>query len=253
MIAGAYRLDGILVRGAHHMLVAATHAQLGARVVLELAWPTRVDRTTVQRFLRDARAASGLHTRHTARVLDAGALDDGGFYLASEHVAGEDLRAALAHRGCVGAHEAASWLVPVCEAIAEAHEAGIVHRELELEGVVVTPAGVKVTGLARMTALVRVPYADPRTDIFAIGRMLFELVTGHSPLVAGVASLRARTYLPQGFISILERCLAPDAARRYQRAGDLAAALAVFAAPQLHREAPPFTAANVVAVEADRG
>jgi serine/threonine-protein kinase len=252
LVAGAYRLDGILLRTAHQMIVAATHAQLGTRVVLELAWPTHINSTTVQRFLRDARAASQLQSAHIARVLDAGALDDGGFYVAAEYIAGEELQHSLAQRGSLPVHEAASLVVQLCEAVAEAHANDIVHRDLSLANVLVTQSGVKLLGLARMSSLLRAPHADARTDIFALGRMLFELVTGTSPLVAGVSLLRQRAHLPHAFVAIVERCLDPDAARRFARVWDLSSALAVFTARQVHREAPAFTAANLVAVEADR-
>lgn len=252
LVAGVYHLDGILLRGERYMIVAATHARIDARVVLELAWPTWIDHTTVQRFLREARAASTVQSRHAARVLDAGALDDGGFYVATEYVSGEDLRSALAQRGSITPHEAAGIVIQVCKAIAELHACGCVHRDLDLSNVRLTHAGVVVVGHARLTSLLRAANADTRTDIFALGRMLFELVTGQSPLVAGVALLRERTYLPKGFVAVIERCLDIDAARRYPRVADLASALAVFAVQQVHREAPAFTTANLVAIEADR-
>jgi serine/threonine protein kinase len=251
LVAGAYRLDGILLRGERYMIVAATHLEMRLRVVLELAWPQRIDSTAVQRFLQEARAASQLRSPHLARVLDAGALDDGGFYVATEYVEGEDVRAELAHRGAIAPHEAATVLIQVCDAVGRLHAADVIHRDLDLSNLRTTRAGIKVVGHARMTALLRAPNADTRSDIFALGRILFELVTGQSPLVAGVALLRERAHLPLGFVAIVERCLALDATQRYQRAGDLAAALGVFSAPQPLREAPPFTAADLVAIEAD--
>jgi serine/threonine-protein kinase len=247
LVAGAYRLDGILLRGDRAMIVAATHVQLAARVVLELAWPARIDSTLVQCFLHDARAASELSSRHVARVLDAGALDDGGFYVATTYVEGDDVGTAIAQRGAFSAREAAAAMIPVCEALAEMHAAELVHRDLELANLRVTPAGIVLVGHARLTSLLQAPAADARDDIFALGRILFAMVRGHS----GVA-LRARSDLPQGFVAIVERCLQSDPARRYQRASDVASALAVFTAPQPVREAPRFTSANLVAIEADR-
>lgn len=249
LVAGAYRLDAIRERGPNHMIVAAHHAKLGTRVVLEMVWPTRIDSTMVQRFLHESRAASELRSAHIARVLDAGALEDGGFYTASEVIEGEPVRMLLAQRGSLAVHEAAQIGTQICDAVAEAHANEIVHRDLELGNIIITSAGVKLAGIARLAALIRSPHADPRTDIFALGRVLFELVTGQSPLVAGVALLRHRS-LPAGFVAILERCLEPDASRRYARIWDVASALSVFTVrEQIHREAPAFTA--VVAVEAD--
>ncbi|MDQ3340732.1 MAG: protein kinase [Myxococcota bacterium] len=251
LVAGAYRLDGILLRGERYMIVAATHIEMRMRVVLELAWPPRIESTTVQRFLRDARAASEVRSPHLARVLDAGALDDGGFYVATEYVEGDELRTELAHRGSLAPHEAAIAVIQACDAVGRLHAAHVVHRDVELSNLRVTRGGIKVVGHARLTSLLRAPNADARSDIFGLGRILFELVTGQSPLVAGVALLRERTHLPRGFVGIIERCLALDAAYRYQLAGDLAAALGVFTAQQHVREAPRFTTADLVAVEAD--
>ena len=233
------------------MIVAATHLEMRLRVVLELAWPARIESTTVQRFLREARAASEVRSPHHARVLVAGALDDGGFYVATEYIEGDDARTELAHRGSIAPHEAATVVIQVCDAVGRLHAADVVHRDLDLSNLRTTRAGIKLVGHARMTALLRAPNADTRSDIFALGRILFELVTGQSPLVAGVALLHERPHLPLGFVTIIERCLELDAAQRYQRASDLALALGVFSAPQAHREAPPFTEANLVAVEAD--
>jgi eukaryotic-like serine/threonine-protein kinase len=254
LVAGVYRLDAIRERGQHHMIVAAHHAELGTRVVLEMVWPSRIDSLTVQRFLRETRAASELRSPHVARVLDAGVLDDGGFYTANEVVDGEPVRAILAQRGSLPVHEVAVFGTQMCDAVSEAHANEIVHRDLEIGNVIVARGGVKLQGIARLTALLRAPNADARTDIFALGRILFEMVTGHSPLVAGVATLRQRANLPPGFVAILERCLEPDANRRFQRVWDFASALAVFTTQQqVLREAPAFTAASVVAVEADLG
>jgi serine/threonine-protein kinase len=251
LVAGAYRLDGILLRGDRYMIVAATHSEMRMHVVLELAWPARIESTTVQQFLSDARAASQLRSPHLARVLDAGVLDDGGFYVATEYVEGEDLRSELAHRGSIPPHEAAVAVIQACDAVGRLHAADVIHRALDLSNLRITRTGIKVVGQGRLTSLLRAPNADARSDIFGLGRVLFELVTGQSPLVAGIASLRERTYLPVGFVAIVERCLALDAAQRFQVVGDLAAALGVFTTQQIVREAPRFTAADVVAVEAD--
>jgi eukaryotic-like serine/threonine-protein kinase len=253
LVANVYRLDAIRERGQNHMIVAAHHAQLGTRVVLEMVWPTRIDSLTVQRFLREARAASELRSPHVARVLDAGVLDDGGFYTANEVIEGEPVRAILAQRGSLPVHEAAVFGTQMCDAVSEAHANDIVHRDLDIANVVVTRGGVKLQGIARLTALLRAPQADARTDIFALGRIMFEMVTGQSPLVAGVALLRHKASLPTGFVAILERCLEPDANRRFQRVWDFASALAVFTTQQqVLREAPAFTAASIVAVESER-
>lgn len=246
IVAGVYRVERVLHQGVHAMTVAASHAQYRTPVVLELVWPIHIDSQTIQMFLHESRIAAQLRNKHAARVLDAGALDDGGFYLASERIQGDTLGAMLAQRGTLTANSAAHFIQQAANVLIEAHTIGLVHRTLDLDHVLATANGTKVVGLASMIALLDTPYAvDPRNNISALGAMLFQLLTGqppgtpHKPLAA----------IPAGLLAIAERCMDPEPARRYQRAHDVAIALAPFTSPAVHREGPRFTPENLVAIE----
>ena len=289
ILAGKYRVEGLLGQGGMGVVMAATHLTLGKLVALKLMRPDlAVDKGAAQRFVREARAASLLRSEHIVRVIDLDTLEDGAPYIAMEYLEGEDLGALLARAGAIPAHEAATYIVQVCEAVAEAHASGIVHRDLKPANLFLTHrAGtpcVKVLdfGVSKIIAggpllddvastdtkslvgsphymapeqLISAKSVDPRTDVWALGIILFELVSGQSPFATGGAlaqvlasilrdnapSLRdLRPDLPPAFIAIVERCLQKDPAQRFQRVDDLAVALAAITAPQLHRDPSPF-------------
>lgn len=245
IVAGVYKVERVLAQGAHATTVAAIHDVYGTRVLLELAWPAHVDSQTIQVFLQEARVAAQMKSKHVARVLDAGALDDGGFYLASERIHGDTLATMLAQRGTFTANSAAHYVQQCANVLIEAHKLGLAHRTLDLDHVVATANGTKVTGLASLIALLDAPYAiDPRANIHALGTMLYQLLTGHPPGTA-----QPLGGIPPGLLAIAERCIDPEPVKRYPRAHDVALALAPFTSPAVHREGPRFTPANVVAID----
>ncbi|MFN0250321.1 MAG: serine/threonine-protein kinase [Kofleriaceae bacterium] len=297
ILAGKYRVEGLLGQGGMGVVMAAKHLTLGKLVALKVMRPDlAVDKVASQRFVREARAASLLRSEHIARVIDLDTLDDGAPYIAMEYLEGEDLGAVLTRRGTIAAHEAAIYIVQVCEAIAEAHAAGIVHRDLKPANLFLTHRGnmpcVKVLdfGVSKIIAggpllddvastdtkslvgsphymapeqLISAKAVDPRTDIWALGCILFELVSGKSPFNTGAAlaqvmasilrdnapSLRVTCpHLPDGFVTIVERCLEKDPALRFQRVDELAKALVAFTAPTDVR-----LAGGVAVVEVDGG
>jgi eukaryotic-like serine/threonine-protein kinase len=276
VLAGKYRIERVLGQGGMGVVMAATHLTLGKLVALKLMRSDlAVDASATQRFVREARAASLLRSEHIARVLDLDTLPDGSPYIAMEYLEGEDLGALLVRCGPVSASDAATYIVQVCEAVAEAHAAGIVHRDLKPSNLFLTTRGaspcVKVLdfGISKIIAhgpltdevastdskalvgsphymapeqLISAKAVDPRTDVWALGCILFELVSGTSPFAGNalaqvLASILRdeppaldglRPDLPLGFAQIVARCLDKDPARRYQRVDELATALAPY-------------------------
>jgi eukaryotic-like serine/threonine-protein kinase len=163
-----------------------------------------LDDEFVSRFVREARAAARLSHPNVVQVFDQGS-DGRVLYLAMEYLPGRTLRDVLGERGSLTARESVSVLEPVLGALAAAHRAGIVHRDVKPENVILTDDGrIKVAdfGLARaITApisstaggellgtvaylspeLVSRGVADARADVYAAGIMLFELLTGKQP------------------------------------------------------------------------
>jgi serine/threonine-protein kinase len=288
LLAGKYRIERTLGEGAMGIVFAARHIELHELRAIKLMLPSALgDAEGVERFFREARAAVRLRSRHIARVLDIGRTDDGAPFIVMEHLEGSDFRAVLASAGVLPVLDAVRYVAQACEGLAEAHAAGIVHRDLKPANLFLTrePNGepcIKVLdfGIAKVGAAAGAPAlemtktseiigtpmfmspeqmrstrdVDARTDVWALGVILFRALTGQAPfagttitqLCAAVvadpapppSSLRAD--LPFGLEAIVLRCLEKDPARRYADAGELGAALAPFtgAAVGLHLAAP---------------
>jgi serine/threonine-protein kinase len=165
------------------------------------------DEQFTARFVREARAAARLSHPNVVQVYDQG--EDGDLlYLAMEHLRGRTLRDVLAERGVLTPREALTVIDPVLDALAAAHRHGIVHRDVKPENVILTDDGrVKVAdfGLARAATantsttgvlmgtvaylapeLVLRGVADARSDVYAAGIMLFEMLTGRQPFSGDV-------------------------------------------------------------------
>jgi eukaryotic-like serine/threonine-protein kinase len=275
VLAGKYRVDRILGVGGMGIVVAATHLQLHQKIALKFMLPeaTHVP-ALLERFAREARAAAGLKSDHVARVLDVGTLDSGSPYMVMEYLEGSDLGSVIETRGALSIDVAVDYLLQACDAVAEAHSIGIVHRDLKPRNLFLTQrndgrALVKVLdfGIAKQKAaasdlsltktsevmgspnymspeqLRASRAADERSDIWALGVILYELLTGVLPFAADSVTqliamvltdhprpIRAfRPDLPDDLCRAIERCLAKDPAARFATIAELALALERFA------------------------
>jgi serine/threonine-protein kinase len=276
VFAGKYRVEGLLGAGGMGIVVAARHLELGTRVALKLLRST--DAADRARFDREARAASQLESDHVARVLDVGQTADGLPYLVMEHLTGTDLADQLAAEGPLSVETAVTYVLETCEGIAEAHALGIVHRDLKPSNLFVVKRRdgseiVKVLdfGISKITepledasrpptitdakvVMGSIPYMSPeqlqastrvdfRTDVWSLGIVLHELVTGRRPfeghngaaIAARIAAseptaLReARADAPPELEKVILRCLEKEPSRRYPSLAALARALAPLA------------------------
>ncbi|WP_437758733.1 protein kinase domain-containing protein [Sorangium sp. So ce1389] len=127
-----YRVVRVLGAGGMGAVLEAHHLVLDQRVAIKLVLPEAAKRSgSVQRFLREARAASSLRSEHVARVLDVDTLDGGLPYLVMDLLEGADLSVRLRSEGRLPIEEACEIGVQICEALSEAHARGIVHRDIK--------------------------------------------------------------------------------------------------------------------------
>ncbi len=274
ILAGKYRIDRVLGLGGMGVVVAATHLQLDQKVALKFMLPEALRLPAlVERFAREARAAARLKSDHVARVLDVGTLDSGSPYMVMEYLEGRDLGSIVERQGQMPIEVAVDCVLQACDAVAEAHALGIVHRDLKPRNLFMTGrndgrALVKVLdfgiskqttssdlSLTRTTEIIGSPNymspeqlrsarsVDERSDIWALGVILYELLTAQVPFVAeSVTQLTAmvciepprpieslRADVPRDLVKIVKRCLEKDPAARFQAVAQLAAALQPFA------------------------
>ncbi|HEX8789827.1 MAG TPA: serine/threonine-protein kinase [Polyangiaceae bacterium] len=282
VVAGKYRVERLIGEGGMAVVVAATHLQLDTLVALKLLPDSSAaDPVLVEHFLREARAAARLRSEHVCKVLDVGTLESGAPFMVMEYLEGANLSEVLSKRGRLDPTTACDYVVQACEAVAEAHALGIVHRDLKPENLYLTTrvggAGiVKVLdfGISKTTtalagaltttsAVVGSPVymapeqmrsarvADPRSDVWALGVVLYELMTERCPFEAeSLPELclkitrdahpplaEMRKGVPPKLAAIVERCLQKDPARRYENAAELASVLEPFAPAQTSADA----------------
>ncbi len=270
-----YRVLFHLGHGGMGEVYLAEDTSLGRKVALKfLSTPHAADEGARQRLLREAQAAASLDHPFVCKVYEAGFGDEQPF-IAMEYVTGRTLKDHLAS-GPIPMAQALHLASEIAEAVNFAHERGIVHRDLKPANVMVTPDGhakvmdfgvakrltvestdADATVLASMTAageVVGTPaYMSPeqlkgkpldaRSDVFAFGLILFEMLTGAHPYLKSSALLTATAILndPEPLLSqklpeapplldhVISRCLAKEPARRYGSLADVHIELAAVA------------------------
>jgi eukaryotic-like serine/threonine-protein kinase len=279
VVAGKYAVEATVGSGAMGVVVRAFHIELGQRVAIKFLRPEVArDGATVARFLREARAAAAIQSEHVVRVYDVARLEDGLPYIVMEHLAGTDLHKLWHRRGNLPIAEAVDYALQACQALAEVHAAGIVHRDLKPGNLFLSRRSdgsplVKVLdfGISKVAREKGGPDAslttngqivgsihymspeqlqdarrvDGRSDIWALGAVMYKMLTGRHPFdgatIAGciqsilneaplpLGSLRADT--PPELERVILRCLSKDVGQRFQNVADLADALLPLAPP----------------------
>tara|TARA_R110002096_G_scaffold44526_13_gene120499 strand:- start:79606 stop:81150 length:1545 start_codon:yes stop_codon:yes gene_type:complete len=276
ILADKYQVDKVLGVGGMGVVVAATHVQLGHKVALKFMLAVVAENQEAkERFLREARAAAKLKSEHIAKVSDVGTLANGAPYIVMEYLEGMDLGGFLKRRGRLPVEEAVLFVMQTCAGMAEAHTHGIVHRDLKPENLFLTKRldgtpvvkvldfGVsKVAEVAGEVSTTRTGIAmgspafmspeqmrsakdvDERADIWSMGAILFQLLSGALPFQsdtiaeifaqvltlppADLATLEPSVSVPAGLRDIIYRCLEKDPEERMSTVVELAMALAPY-------------------------
>lgn len=214
LLDGRYRIGSRIARGGMASVYEALDVRLDRTVAVKIMHPGLGDATTqgdesfARRFVREAKAAAGLSHPNVVSVYDQGRDDtgDGTIYLVMEYVPGHTLRDTIAKEAPMSPERALAILDPILSALAAAHRAGLVHRDVKPENVLIADDGrIKVAdfGLAKAVSadtqhtatngvligtvsylapeLVVEQRADARADVYAVGVILYELLTGQKP------------------------------------------------------------------------
>ena len=258
-LAGEYLLKRLIASGGHGSVYEGEHRILGRRAAVKVLHAHLADQgEMLQRFVREARIVNQIRHPNVVDVYDFGMMPDGSPYFVMELLEGRTLSQLVQEQGRMSAERALAYLEPVCGALEAAHQAGIVHRDLKASNVMVMEpgerprvklldfgiaklmqpqagqAGLTLAGQRLGTAFAMAPEQlrggaiTPATDVYALGVLLFQLVTGHYPfhskdraemerlhLEAPPPRASASAPVPLAVDTVVLRCLEKEAERRY--------------------------------------
>ncbi len=272
LIGGKYRINRLIGDGGMGAVYEARHEVLGSKVALKFLHSDLTRKPGLaSRFLQEAKVSASIQSPHVTRVTDVDTASDGSPYLVMELLSGESLQQLLDRQLKLPRDQAIDFALQVLSGLESAHALGVVHRDLKPDNVYVTPSSggpvVKLLdfgiaklresnefqrGLTRPGALMGTPeymapeqlYAaervDHRADLYSLGAMLYEMLTGQRPaygddaaqIISQVAAGRIKPItdhdasLPANLAEVVRRALLPDKAQRFQSASEMRMALA---------------------------
>ncbi|RYZ02194.1 MAG: serine/threonine protein kinase [Myxococcales bacterium] len=282
LLAGKYRVEKVLGYGGMGVVVSAFRNDLEQRVAVKFLSQAAAERPdAAERFRREARAAAKIRSEHVARVLDVGTLDTGLPYMVMEFLEGNDIADELRRLTVLPISDAVEFVLQAIEALAEAHAAGVVHRDLKPGNLflarradgsrrvkvldfgiskALTGSSVEELSLTKTAALIGSPLymapeqmrsakdVDTRADIWSLGAMLYEMLTGQPPYTGdSIPQLCAallhddpiplrqhRPEIPEGLEQAVLRCLMKDRNHRFSTVFELGRALLPYAMANSH-------------------
>jgi serine/threonine-protein kinase len=295
-LAGEYAVLGTIAKGGCGTVYSAEHRLLRRRAAVKvLHADLATSPAMVQRFVREARAVNLIHHPNIVDIYEIGNLDDGRPFFVMEFLDGRNLEAVLRGQGSFAPSEVFELMSPICEALEAAHRAGIIHRDLKASNVFIARPGLPwrvklldfgiakllhteagTTGLTSVGHRLGTPYSmapeqirqgevDARTDVYALGVMLYHLLTGQYPFNADEAVEIERMHLEKpppapsqlaplwpAVDAVVLRAMEKDPERRFRSARAFSDALAeAVVDPRSRRPSSGGLAAPAVGVYVD--
>ncbi len=263
LLAGRFEIIERLGKGGMGQVYRVEDKKVGTEIALKMInREISSDKQTIERFRNELKMTRMISHRHVCRMFDLGEAE-GSFFITMEYVPGEDLKSFIKRSRRLDAETAVRIAGQVCEGLAEAHRLGVVHRDLKPSNIMIDKEGnarIMDFGIARSMAaggmtgegiVIGTPEymspeqvegraADRRSDIYSLGVVFFEMVTGRPPFEGDNAlsiALKHKTEMPPDPFQlnpqmasdlgrIILKCLQKDPATRYQTAAELRSDLA---------------------------
>ena len=258
VFAGRYQIIDELGKGGMGRVYRVLDKKLNEEIALKLIKPEiAIDKKTVERFSNELKIARKIGHKNVARMFDLN-VEKGTHYITMEYVRGEDLKKLIRKMGQLSVGQAIPIAMQICEGLGEAHRLGVVHRDLKPQNVMVDEDGnarimdfgiarsVETKGITGAGVMIGTPEymspeqvegkeVDQRSDVYSLGVILYEMVTGQvpfegdTPFTIGVKQKSEKpkdpkelnTQIPNDLNRVILKCLEKERENRYQSAGEL--------------------------------
>jgi serine/threonine protein kinase/tetratricopeptide (TPR) repeat protein len=258
VFAGRYQIIEELGKGGMGKVYKVLDKEVNAKIALKLIKPEIAsDSKTIERFRNELKVARDIAHKNVCRMYDLGK-EEGAYYITMEYVSGEDLKSFIRRAGFLSPGKAIAIADQVCEGLSEAHRLGVVHRDLKPQNIMIDKEGnarimdfgiarsLRTKGITGSGVMIGTPEymspeqvdgkeADQRADIYSLGVILYEMVTGQvpfegdTPFSIGVKQKseaprppkEINDQVPEGLSRVILRCMEKDKENRYQSVGEL--------------------------------
>jgi serine/threonine protein kinase/Flp pilus assembly protein TadD len=261
--AGKYQIIEELGQGGMGRVYKALDTTVNEKVALKLIKPEiAVDKKTIERFKNELKFARKIRHKNVCQMYDLNT-EEGSYYITMEYVTGQDLKGLIRQSGRLAVETGISITKQICDGLEEAHRLGVVHRDLKPSNIMIDRDGsarimdfgiarsVERKGLTGAGVMIGTPEymspeqveskeTDQRSDIYSLGVILYEMVTGRvpfegdTPFTVGVKHKsetptdpkELNAQIPEDLSRVIMKCLEKDKEKRYQDAGEVRAEIA---------------------------